>query len=441
METTLIDGIFFWPVLMFLVCAVLCLIRWKDLQMSQRIFAAFLLVSIPFLVGTGFQAVNEREWLVYTFRITIVTHPCMTILWTFFLYIQYYSKRLPSWAWIFFLYPFVMGVLHLLVLFLPHNTPLWNIDAAAFRVLYHALLYVINPAILAFSFVKCFTYSRMSANFMADDESSQKAYLQQVLYILFFFALVQVPKYLDFIPELQTKRVILFIWAVVLSLFTVYFSRMVLENFDRPEIDGRQLEEIEQGKAVLMQLVEQDVISDVMQELEPFLEEDPSGTTVETEKNLLTETTEVHKASDTLHLQQPAQLDLKMQRLQLLDKFDRDHNFGQNLDDVMTKRKLYLRQKISISDVAHQLGTNQTYVSLYINEVMHLTFSEYINSLRIHREVLPRLQEDPNVSVSTLIFDCGFSTPSTFYRAFLTTIGESFQNYRKQLLEQNVTCV
>ncbi len=49
----------------------------------------------------------------------------------------------------------------------------------------------------------------------------------------------------------------------------------------------------------------------------------------------------------------------------------------------MSKEQVFLNPKLTLSDLALRVGTNRTYLSNYINQVLHQTFFDYINSLRL----------------------------------------------------------
>ena len=46
----------------------------------------------------------------------------------------------------------------------------------------------------------------------------------------------------------------------------------------------------------------------------------------------------------------------------------------------MTQEQLFLNHKLTLSDLALRVGTNRTYLSNYMNQELHQTFFDYINS-------------------------------------------------------------
>lgn len=105
----------------------------------------------------------------------------------------------------------------------------------------------------------------------------------------------------------------------------------------------------------------------------------------------------------------------------------------QQLKKVMIVKKLYMQQNITIKDVANAIGTNHYYLSVYMNRVLKTSFSDYINRLRIEREVLPRIEKNPQISTKELIIAGNFSHRTTFYRAFQKVMGMTFQEYKAKM--------
>lgn len=113
-----------------------------------------------------------------------------------------------------------------------------------------------------------------------------------------------------------------------------------------------------------------------------------------------------------------------------------DSDIAEKLDAVMNSKRLYMQQDITVKDVAMAINTNHCYLSLYLNHILNLSFSEYINKLRIEREVLPLMKSDPSLPTKELIIAGNFAHRTTFYRAFQKIVGESFTDYRERLQKE-----
>lgn len=55
----------------------------------------------------------------------------------------------------------------------------------------------------------------------------------------------------------------------------------------------------------------------------------------------------------------------------------------------MEKECLYLDPNLTLAALAARVGTNRTYLSDYFCNVRHVMFYDYINGLRIQKNVYP----------------------------------------------------
>jgi len=84
---------------------------------------------------------------------------------------------------------------------------------------------------------------------------------------------------------------------------------------------------------------------------------------------------------------------------------------------VVAEEQLYLQPNLKINDLATRLHTNRNYIYNAINGEMGLSFSDFINSLRInHAKRLFR--EHPDMSVADVILASGYTSASSFYRNY-----------------------
>lgn len=85
------------------------------------------------------------------------------------------------------------------------------------------------------------------------------------------------------------------------------------------------------------------------------------------------------------------------------------------IERIMKQELLFLNPTLKVRDVAHSLNTNSRYVQQAFNEVLHHSFAEYVNRLRINHA--DRLQKEyPDIKINDLCFRSGFSSPSSYYR-------------------------
>lgn len=104
----------------------------------------------------------------------------------------------------------------------------------------------------------------------------------------------------------------------------------------------------------------------------------------------------------------------------------------QGFDDVFKKleeEKFYLDTEVNIDWIASKLGTNRHYVSDYLNRVKHVTFYEYVNTLRlIYAETILKEGKEKMADIG---FICGFNSDHTFRRLFKEKFGCTPLQYQK----------
>lgn len=103
----------------------------------------------------------------------------------------------------------------------------------------------------------------------------------------------------------------------------------------------------------------------------------------------------------------------------------------QELLSRLEKEKLYLDPTLSLSKMSLLVGTNNTYLSVVINEGFGCNFNTLINKYRIEcsKQQLEELKEN-NEDASTLAKRCGFSSTSAYYNAFKKITGISPKQYK-----------
>ena len=98
-------------------------------------------------------------------------------------------------------------------------------------------------------------------------------------------------------------------------------------------------------------------------------------------------------------------------------------------ENVVEREKIYLHPDLTLQELASALGTNRTYVSNYISQVIGMSFYDYINSLRIERSALPLIDEHPEFTFEYVARQSGFASMSTFRRAFAKHAGMTPRQY------------
>lgn len=116
---------------------------------------------------------------------------------------------------------------------------------------------------------------------------------------------------------------------------------------------------------------------------------------------------------------------------------------NQELQDIsllamesLKESQLYLQDDLSLSSLATQLDTTTHKLSQAINEVFDQTFYEFINSFRVNYAA-NKLASSPEMSITDVYFEAGFTTKSTFYSHFKKSLGCTPSQYKKKIEANN----
>lgn len=97
---------------------------------------------------------------------------------------------------------------------------------------------------------------------------------------------------------------------------------------------------------------------------------------------------------------------------------------------LMANPEVYADNLINKDKVARMLDTNRTYISRLVNEYYKMTFTKFINSLRI-REAVRRLSDpDCDTPIKALADELGYNSMTTFYTNFQETTGMTPSAFR-----------
>jgi len=91
------------------------------------------------------------------------------------------------------------------------------------------------------------------------------------------------------------------------------------------------------------------------------------------------------------------------------------------LDQEM-QQKFWYKDNISLDALAKRLGVNKHQLSQVINQGKGITFTEYINKLRID-ESIRLLNEHPDLSIKEVYFEVGYANKTSFYTHFKRLTG------------------
>lgn len=102
--------------------------------------------------------------------------------------------------------------------------------------------------------------------------------------------------------------------------------------------------------------------------------------------------------------------------------------------DSWIKTDGYIRQGLTLKELAETLHTNRTYLSAYIKSTYKITFREWITGLRLEY-AKNMLKEHPEINVQKLAEASGFLSRSNFIKAFTEKEGCTPAKWKKANLE------
>lgn len=108
----------------------------------------------------------------------------------------------------------------------------------------------------------------------------------------------------------------------------------------------------------------------------------------------------------------------------------------QRLEQLMESEQLYRQPNLKIGDLVQRLGSNRNYIYLVINREMRLSFSEYVNRMRIDYASL-LISQHPGKSLSEIGEKAGFTSSTSFYRNFKLYKGMGPKEYCRNIVTRN----
>ncbi|MEL6666847.1 MAG: AraC family transcriptional regulator [Pseudomonadota bacterium] len=101
---------------------------------------------------------------------------------------------------------------------------------------------------------------------------------------------------------------------------------------------------------------------------------------------------------------------------------------SEKLNRVMNDQKLYLEPSLSLRDLAKAVSTPPNYVSQTLNSEIGETFFDYVNGWRV-RDAMPKIRGSQE-SILSILYEVGFNSRSSFYKAFKRETGMTPRAYR-----------
>lgn len=106
---------------------------------------------------------------------------------------------------------------------------------------------------------------------------------------------------------------------------------------------------------------------------------------------------------------------------------------------LIEEDRIYLQKNLRLSDVAHEICTNRTYISQLLREEYQCSFFDFINRKRIEY-AMELARNHPEFKQRQIAEECGFVHASVFSRAFKQYIGMTFREWQREfpVSEKNI---
>ena len=102
-----------------------------------------------------------------------------------------------------------------------------------------------------------------------------------------------------------------------------------------------------------------------------------------------------------------------------------DSKVGKSIEQIFVAQQFYLTPNCKIGDVAKATGICRTYISNYINRTKGMSFSDYVNRMRIEHAKMLLSASAGATKISIISQQSGFSSEQSFYRNFHKFTGMS----------------
>ena len=106
-------------------------------------------------------------------------------------------------------------------------------------------------------------------------------------------------------------------------------------------------------------------------------------------------------------------------------------NVTTHLTQLMTEQKQYRNENIDLAGLAADIGLNGHQLSQLLNDHLNTNFNSFIKGYRIE-EAKTLLCSDNKHTITHIAFEVGFSSSSTFYKAFQDATGLAPGQFRKR---------
>lgn len=128
---------------------------------------------------------------------------------------------------------------------------------------------------------------------------------------------------------------------------------------------------------------------------------------------------------------------------ELLSQQFREKMLKERLDRCMKQQKPYLDSRLTLGDLAMEVGTNKTYLSNYINNTLGTTFYELINTYRVEAAcaLIQSMSEDERIPMTEVAVKSGFNSIASFNRYFVKVKGITPKQFYFTVYDKGTTAL
>lgn len=94
-------------------------------------------------------------------------------------------------------------------------------------------------------------------------------------------------------------------------------------------------------------------------------------------------------------------------------------HYERRVEHLLDQQKMHLRQDLTLKEFSSLVGVSARKLSKFLLDSYGKSYVHFINSYRIKESKrLIEKSEQANQEILDIAYECGFSSASTFYRAF-----------------------
>jgi AraC-like DNA-binding protein len=112
---------------------------------------------------------------------------------------------------------------------------------------------------------------------------------------------------------------------------------------------------------------------------------------------------------------------------------DKMQLIASELSKSMEEKKLFTDEELSLNSLSTSIGVSENYISETLSQFLSTNFFQFVNSYRI--EEAKKLLKNTDMLVSTIAYEVGFKSKSTFNSAFKKLVGTTPTAFKNSFLD------